>query len=244
MQETHETPQDQPHSAQTITTSGLPPRRLRHAQKPPRFSLSDRRVVIGGFAVAFLLLIGIVIGVMQALSQTTSNTAELPPNEQSSKQVATALPPAADREGKEQSTITGSVSPDSSALEAPLTAADVVPADAAPTPEADAVPQQQTSPSSPNQPSAERPVQTEEPTSAPTGKPQADVSGSSSTPPQSKEKAASQVIKHTVKKGDTLFALSRRYYGNNQGWKRIAQYNGLNPDEPLPIGKVLSIPTH
>jgi nucleoid-associated protein YgaU len=143
----------------------------------------------------------------------------------------------------------GSASPVSGAAEVIPTAADSLPADAAQTPAkpetspSDAVPQQQDSPPPRPHPAAERPLpQTEELTAAPAGKPQADADGSPSAPPRSNSTAVPRVIKHTVEKGDTLFSLSRRYYGNNQGWQRIARYNGLNPDDPLPIGKVLSIP--
>ncbi|UFJ42819.1 LysM peptidoglycan-binding domain-containing protein [Brevibacillus humidisoli] len=69
------------------------------------------------------------------------------------------------------------------------------------------------------------------------------VEGSSVNQLPTKSTPAPNVVKHTVQKGDTLFKLSRHYYGNNQGWKRIARYNGLDPDDSLPIGKVLSIPS-
>ncbi|WP_126427363.1 LysM peptidoglycan-binding domain-containing protein [Brevibacillus marinus] len=269
-------PQDQPRSAQTATTTGLPPRRLRHAQKPPLL-LSGRRLVIGGSVVALLLLTAIVLGVMQALPQAAPGVAELPPGEQASGQAETALPPAADREAEERPAMAGSASPVSGAAEVIPTAADSLPADAAQTPAkpgpslvdaaqtpakpgpslvdaaqtpakpetspSDAVPQQQDSPPPRPHSAAERPLpQTEELTAAPAGKPQTDAGGSPSAPPRSNSTAVPRVIKHTVEKGDTLFSLSRRYYGNNQGWQRIARYNGLNPDDPLPIGKVLSIP--
>lgn len=56
-------------------------------------------------------------------------------------------------------------------------------------------------------------------------------------PPAKPEK-----IRHRVKAGDTLFKLSRKYYGNGMGVDRIARYNHLNPEDPLPIGRVITIP--
>ena len=60
----------------------------------------------------------------------------------------------------------------------------------------------------------------------------------------SPEPAAAQpkTVKHVVVKGDTLFKLSRQYYGNNSGASRIASYNGLAADAQLRIGTVVTIP--
>lgn len=54
--------------------------------------------------------------------------------------------------------------------------------------------------------------------------------------------AQSKTVKHVVVKGDTLFKLSRQYYGNNSGVSRIASYNGLAADAQLRIGTVVTIP--
>lgn len=51
-----------------------------------------------------------------------------------------------------------------------------------------------------------------------------------------------KTVKHVVVKGDTLFKLSRQYYGNNSGVSRIASYNGLSADAQLRIGTVVTIP--
>jgi LysM repeat protein len=53
---------------------------------------------------------------------------------------------------------------------------------------------------------------------------------------------APKAKRHLVKKGDTLFKLSRQYYGNQSGVKRIASYNGLRPDQELTAGTVIMIP--
>lgn len=58
------------------------------------------------------------------------------------------------------------------------------------------------------------------------------------TKPAEKPKA----IRHRVTAGDTLFKLSRKYYGNGMGVDRIAKRNHLNPNAPLSIGRVIYIP--
>ncbi len=51
-----------------------------------------------------------------------------------------------------------------------------------------------------------------------------------------------KVVRHVVKPGETLFSLSRRYYGHNRSAEQIARYNGIGLNEPLSVGKVLYIP--
>ncbi|GEC90855.1 LysM peptidoglycan-binding domain-containing protein [Brevibacillus brevis] len=59
-----------------------------------------------------------------------------------------------------------------------------------------------------------------------------------STPSTTKSK----VVKHVVKKGETLFMLSRKYYGNNSNVGRIAKYNGLQSEAGLVEGKIVLVP--
>ncbi|MBY0084443.1 LysM peptidoglycan-binding domain-containing protein [Brevibacillus brevis] len=59
-----------------------------------------------------------------------------------------------------------------------------------------------------------------------------------STPSTTKSK----VVKHVVKKGETLFMLSRKYYGNNSNVRRIATYNGLHSEAGLVEGKIVLVP--
>ncbi|MFS0724846.1 LysM peptidoglycan-binding domain-containing protein [Paenibacillus sp. 1P07SE] len=47
---------------------------------------------------------------------------------------------------------------------------------------------------------------------------------------------------HTVREGETLFSLSRQYYGDNSGAKRIAAHNNLSVDHQLRVGEVIRIP--
>ena len=47
---------------------------------------------------------------------------------------------------------------------------------------------------------------------------------------------------HTVARGDSLFALSKRYYGEGSGFRAIAEANGLDADSPLKVGSEIRIP--
>ncbi len=48
--------------------------------------------------------------------------------------------------------------------------------------------------------------------------------------------------KYTVKKGDTLYAIARKNYGDGKQWQKIASANpGLSPSS-LKVGQTISIP--
>jgi LysM domain len=47
---------------------------------------------------------------------------------------------------------------------------------------------------------------------------------------------------YTVKKGDTLWDIARRFYNNPYKWTDIAKANGVNDPKKLQIGKVLRLP--
>jgi nucleoid-associated protein YgaU len=46
---------------------------------------------------------------------------------------------------------------------------------------------------------------------------------------------------HTVKKGDTLWALANFYHGSGKSWQRIAEANGIHGTH-IPVGAQLTIP--
>ena len=48
----------------------------------------------------------------------------------------------------------------------------------------------------------------------------------------------------TVQKGDTLYAISRRFYGTGRRWREIASHNGIGEADSarLHVGQVLKIP--
>jgi nucleoid-associated protein YgaU len=47
---------------------------------------------------------------------------------------------------------------------------------------------------------------------------------------------------HTVGRGDSLFGLAKRYYGDGSRFRAIAEANGLDPDAPLKVGSELRLP--
>ena len=47
---------------------------------------------------------------------------------------------------------------------------------------------------------------------------------------------------HVVQRGDTLWSVSRRFYGNGNRWREIAQANGITNERRLIIGQTLIIP--
>ena len=54
---------------------------------------------------------------------------------------------------------------------------------------------------------------------------------------------APRALTHTIRKGDTLWAISTRYLGSGRRWKEIVALNpGLDPSK-LPIGKEITIPS-
>ncbi|MBG9946129.1 LysM peptidoglycan-binding domain-containing protein [Brevibacillus formosus] len=96
--------------------------------------------------------------------------------------------------------------------------------------------------------SAVSPVQTQASTSTPLNKAKQIASPSTSkvaTPGKTASAPTatkSKIVKHVVKKGETLFMLSRKYYGNNSNVRRIAKYNGLHSEAGLVEGKIVLVP--
>lgn len=48
--------------------------------------------------------------------------------------------------------------------------------------------------------------------------------------------------RYTVRKGDTLWGIAQRYYGNGARWTTIASANGIKNPRLLQVGHVLTIP--
>lgn len=48
---------------------------------------------------------------------------------------------------------------------------------------------------------------------------------------------------YTIKKGDTLGSISKKFFGSTQQWKKIAKANKINNPAKIKIGMVLEIPT-
>lgn len=57
--------------------------------------------------------------------------------------------------------------------------------------------------------------------------------------PKAKKK---KVRTHKMRKGDTLWDLARKYYGNSNKWKKLADANKIKNVRKIPIGKVIKIP--
>jgi nucleoid-associated protein YgaU len=82
----------------------------------------------------------------------------------------------------------------------------------------------------------------------------AGTGASSATAPQETPAAEAQAVKpaaatgtrhHVVVKGDTLFSLAQRYYGNRSRWRDIYAANRgtlASENSPLKIGVGLKIP--
>jgi len=48
---------------------------------------------------------------------------------------------------------------------------------------------------------------------------------------------------YTIKKGDTLGSISKKFFGSTQNWKKIASANRISDPTKIKIGQVLEIPT-
>ncbi len=48
---------------------------------------------------------------------------------------------------------------------------------------------------------------------------------------------------YTVRKGDTLGSISRKFYGSTKYWKKIASANGISNPASLKVGRVIKIPS-
>ena len=49
-------------------------------------------------------------------------------------------------------------------------------------------------------------------------------------------------LRHKIKKGDTLYHIARRYYGDAEKWRVIAEANNILVPADLHVGRVLMIP--
>jgi nucleoid-associated protein YgaU len=235
----------------------LPPRRLRH--KRPQ--LSYKAVLGSGLAVfgtLFLTLVGVELyQAHQTLPVTAplggSETAQAEPSADGQASASAAsdgsaapqTPPAGSSavgsgEGQRAAALSENASsgqyPDGSSS----TGAKANAGAAAEKPTAGAAPRPNVPPQTPTAGGTMNP------------KPAAGKTNGATTPVSSQPASASgaapsatpkpKLKRHVVQKGDTLFKLSRLYYGNNGGVSRIAGYNGLSPEAQLKAGDVLTIP--
>jgi nucleoid-associated protein YgaU len=248
-----ETGRVQPESA----AHALPPRRMRHK----RGQLSYKAVLSSGLAVFGTLFFTLVGVELYQARQTVPVTAPLGGNEtaqaersadgqvsDSAASDGTAAPPtrpagstaAGNGEGqlaapRSQNASSGQL-PDGSSS----TGARAHAGAAAKKPAAGAAPRPNVPPQNPATGGKMKPI----PATGKTSSAAAPVSSQPATASGTTQAATPKpkVKRHVVQKGDTLFKLSRLYYGNNGGVTRIAGYNGLSPEAQLKAGDVLTIP--
>ncbi|MBR8658595.1 MULTISPECIES: LysM peptidoglycan-binding domain-containing protein [Brevibacillus] len=207
----------------------LPPRRLRHK----RGRLSYKAVLSSGLAIFGSLFLVLVAAELYQAHQTSSNP---PGNETARAEQAAAgqtsaiaqadgsapsAPPVGSAavsggEGGQAAAIVNSPSSGSLPNESAQTKANAVAGTASEKPATEQT--NATTPASFEHTSSSGKVQAAKPAPKP------------------------KVKRHVVQKGETLFMLSRLYYGNNGGVSRIARYNGISPEAKLKAGDVLSIP--
>lgn len=226
----------------SIEPTGLPPRGARKKQTSSPVSL--KKLLQSGlvlFGALFFGLIGVELYQAKMNHPTTAEgspvvTAENPTDVQSAPAVdQTSSAPAADVEPSAQAapSTTEPIASPSSVQTAPAKTEQPAPP-----------------PSSPAAPSAEQKssssVTTQTGTKEATGKaataskPVTDASKTVTAKAQTAEKP--KAVKHVVKKGETLYMLSRKYYGNNSNVARIANYNGISLEAQLTEGKIVMVP--
>lgn len=214
----------------------LPSRSLRHSNR--KKSRLGRLVTLGGILFGSIFIVFIVYELF--LAQKGSTDSDLRLNQSKSSTVVESTTEKADSSPPEK---TVSV------------AAPVVQTKAVPKPESQSAASPHVEPIQSD--SAAVPPTPKTPAKASTPAPAAKQAGSSKqqitapkeiTPVKSNAvksnevKKKPQATKHIVQKGETLFQLSRKYYGNQSSVKKIAAFNGIAPDTALLEGKVLFIP--
>ncbi|MGZ0053176.1 LysM peptidoglycan-binding domain-containing protein [Brevibacillus gelatini] len=217
-----------------LETNQLPPRRSRHTRK--KASVGMKTWVRSGllvFGVVFFGLIGLELykanlerekAETVRMSMATQETSEAKPS------AAGAETAAPEPEPKSVVLHTTSAEPAQTAEQAQPA---VAPASAARA-SASSAPASTSASEAPKTQS--KPVQAK--TEGALTAPATQVSKQKPTPSAQKPK----VVKHVVKKGETLYMLSRKYFGNNSNVSRIARYNGFHPETQLVEGKVVFVP--
>ncbi|EJL40960.1 hypothetical protein BAG01nite_01160 [Brevibacillus agri] len=223
-----------------LQTNQLPPRRSRHTR--PKASVGLKTWVRSGLLVFGLVFFGL-IGLELYKANVAREQAEAvdmiltPPEAGEAKTAAAEAETGAETE-------TAASEPTSVAL--PSTPAETAqPAEQTESASVAASPPATAASSAPASTSAAVAPQTE-------SKPVQQKTESASAAPAPAQPAPEQkpvqpaqkpkVVKHVVQKGETLFMLSRKYYGNNSNVARIAKYNGLNAETQLAEGKVVFVP--
>lgn len=209
--------------------SGLPPRSSRVIQRKKQ-KVSLKRIIQGGmilFGTLFFGLIGVELYQAQKVNQAQPVVSGNP-----AAPVVETFPAG---QGK-----TSPVSSEPSGQPSGETTMPATVETTEPKPKTDATEAVTTPAPQPATPAPATPVDTAPaaPTVQPVNSKPAELAAPATPTPSEQPKT----VKHVVEKGDTLFKLSRKYYGNNSGVSRIARYNGLASDARLTAGQVVIIP--
>lgn len=97
-----------------------------------------------------------------------------------------------------------------------------------------------TTPGTETQPTAQPPAEGETPVPQPTAAGGSEVSPPADTSQPSPSTSGGSVVKHTVRAGETLSSIARRY---GTTWRAIAQKNNLSNPNQIYVGQELIIPT-
>ena len=205
----------------------LPPRRSRHTQRKVNFSFT--KWVRSGLVVFGAVFFGVIlVELYQAqVSHEAAklSTPELTVSEPTTDNIASAGQ-VENPAGKDQGA-TASTPPVQEAKTTPETKVDAkLEQPPVSTPSVQPASQLSTAGEPKPTPTASVPVKPTNPSAAP------------ASAPAPKPKA----IRHVVQKGETLYMLSRKYYGNNLNVSRIANYNGFHADTQLTAGKIVMVP--
>ncbi|QRG69877.1 LysM peptidoglycan-binding domain-containing protein [Brevibacillus choshinensis] len=216
----------------TIEPTGLPPRGSR--KKQTRSPVSLKKLLQSGlvlFGALFFGLIGIELYQAKmthpsAAEGTPVVNAEKPTDVQgapASEQTTAALPAAARQPAQ----------PAPSVTEPPTTK-----------PSAEAAPSTAAAPSAVQIVGSAPPKQAgiKEATGKTTSVSKPVTDARKAEAPIAKASEKPKAVKHVVQKGETLYMLSRKYYGNNSSVARIANYNGMSLEAQLTAGTVVMVP--
>lgn len=72
--------------------------------------------------------------------------------------------------------------------------------------------------------------------------PMPDAAATYTPPPAEMSAPAATGGTYTVQKGDTLWSIAARHYGNGQKWRDIMSANGMTDPKQLKVGQTLTLP--
>ncbi|WP_289136134.1 LysM peptidoglycan-binding domain-containing protein [uncultured Brevibacillus sp.] len=204
----------------------LPPRRSRHTQRKVNFSFT--KWVRSGLVVFGAVFFGVIL--VELYQAQVSHEAAKP-----STQVLTVSEPTTDNIASAGQAENAAAKEQGAAVSTPTvqeTKTTETKVDAKLDPPSVSTPSVQPA-SQPSATGEPKPTQTASVPVKPTN-----PSAASASAPTPKPKA----IRHVVQKGETLYMLSRKYYGNNLNVSRIAKYNGFHANTQLTAGKIVMVP--